>query len=226
MQEKKKWYEKLSIFIGIIASFVTISGCPIYTLLNFFNEEGGRKIAYDNNIWLSVECASVFALNVNGEYVPVSYSPIEISDTMICKLVNEENTYEGIKENNYFKFYDVVPGEYEIVFLDSFFLYDKSIINISENMETKSVIHTAMLESYYSKYKISYNSLKNIHYEFRDEDCKYKIIDDIFLTDNKGTFNFLVNWDVNEPDVNIHTIDGGHVPVLIEEQYNGANFIN
>lgn len=105
-------------------------------------------------------------------------------------------------------------------------MYDKSTINISENTEPKAVIQTAMLESYYSDYKISYDSLKNTYYEFRDENCKYKIIDDVFLTDNEGTFSFLINWDAYEPNINMHTVDGGHITVLIEEQYNGANFIN
>lgn len=235
-KNEKPWYEKVHICIDMIAGIFAILGISVLSIINYCiiqqksdSKQVPEDIIYSNSIWFSVECASVMAKNIDGDYVPIIYSPINTNDTMTCMLVNENEIYVGVKEDNFFKFNNIIPGEYQIEFSNSsnpIYLYDESSISITESTVAKSVIHTKMLESDYSSYQISYNSQRNVFYEFRDQTCSYRIIDDTFLTDEDGTFYFLVDWNAKNVDVKIHSINGAHLDVLMNEQYNGARFIN
>ena len=182
---------------------------------------------YDNFVRIQVKCASVLAMDENKEYVPVSYATLDLDNDMSCTLRNGSAIYSAKIEDGMFLFSNIVPGEY-VIEIDDNGMYEKHKwdVTVLGESQIEYMIDTRYQdESLYEPYSVAFERCPEEYYMFMDADGKNKIVDETFKTDSKGTFFFLVNWELAH-DVHIHLLNGGHTNVKIDERFNGGTFIN
>ncbi len=182
---------------------------------------------YNNSVEIQVRCVSVFALDTNQQYIPVSYAPINLEDNTCCSLISESKKYYADIKEGVYLFCNVVPGEYDIVFEGGEdFANSKKQISVSEDSQIEFIMDTKYQNDVcYEEYKITYECCAEQYYMFMDDNGKNKIVDGTFKTDENGTFYFVVAWDLSH-DTHIHFVNGGHANIHIDEIYNGGTFIN
>lgn len=185
------------------------------------------EVLYNNSIIIEPICVSVYAENIQGKDVPISYSRIDLDDVEIV-LYNSERNYILKREGHTLLCENIVPGEYSIQ-INGPIKYDieKSSIKISNGESTRDELHLELYDkSKYETFSSSYEKMKNSIIEFLDDDGKTIADGYQFKLDDRGTLFLKVAWELEEHDVRFRTPDNKGKSVVVERQYNGANWIN
>lgn len=159
MKDNKPWYEKIYIWIGIIAGICTILAfiITLYTITNNNTKESINAMEDNNNMQDNIEVIGDGNKTFNG----IFYGDININESPETKISSESQTTET-EIANQFNF-----GQAMQIIYNNEKILQKEIINNKENKPINSSIYLGV--SYW--YILNKVRLISVAKDFRNEEC-------------------------------------------------------
>lgn len=240
-QKENKCFKIIKTIIGIIGAVCGFIGFTVFHPFSLFDFKGnysfendsyeepleidGSKLnIYNNSLIVEVRRATLFAKDINGNYLGITYDKVDLNEEMSCVLSNERNTYDGKIDKENFNFNNIEPGIYELKFTSRRYMESIMEVTVEENSQIKNIIKTqdAIIGGVYEEYVIFFDNHKNVEYIIKDYEGQQEQIESTFCADSKGGFYFMVDWSKN---ININIfIKGKRLTVPFEKRFNNTHF--
>ena len=196
------------------------------------DETGLGNIGTENDIddgatvYITPKCISVYAMDVNDDYVAVRYSDADVSKGHFY-LENMDRQYDLSLKNGILVAENVPNGNYTIsTDGNTGYYFHKDSLEVGQEGDLEYELRMIFADdSKYEDFSESFEKYINEEFMFADEEGNNTNPYNSFQFTDKGTVFLKVAWELPQHDVRIKLLSGNYIIFEVDQRYNGATWI-